>query len=179
LGDNLFITLDKDAQQKLQLLLHVFEEELKTSDNIQNEMLLVLLKRLIIVVTKLARSEYIPGKDLQDDKFHIIRRFNLLVEANFRAEHAVSYYADRLNKSPKTLSNLFALYNHKTPLQVIQERIIIEARRLLAYTDKSAKQITFELGFEDSAYFNNFFKRHTGFSPLEFRDTKEKEAIGK
>jgi len=171
-SDNRFINLDKDAERKLELLLDVFIEELNTSDRIQNEMLLVLLKRLIITITKLARSEFIPDPKLQDDRLHIVRKFNLLVEAHFRAEHSVAFYAELLSKSPKTLSNLFALYDHKSPLQVIQERIIIEARRLLYYTDKSVKQITYELGFEDAAYFSNFFKKHTGASPLDFRNNK-------
>jgi AraC family transcriptional regulator, transcriptional activator of pobA len=170
--DHLFIKLDQQAQQKLKLLLDVFIEEFKTSDNIQNEMLLVLLKRLIIYITRLARSEYMPVKKLQDEKFHVIRKFNLLVEANYRSEHSVSFYAQQLCKSPKTLSNLFAIYNNKTPSQVIQERILIEAKRLLSYTEKSVKQITYELGFEDPAYFSNFFKKTTSLSPLEFRNSK-------
>ena len=169
---------DLPARIYCELLADIFVEELKTADNIQNEMLLVLLKRLIIVVTKLARSEYVPKKDLPDDKFHVVRKFNLLVEGDFRKEHSVSYYAQRLNKSPKTLSNLFAIYNNKTPLQIIQERIIIEAKRLLQYTDQSIKQITFDLGFEDTAYFSNFFKRHTSLSPLEFRNKKPALAAG-
>lgn len=172
-GEHLFISLDTDAQQRLKLLHDVFIEEFKTSDSIQNDMLLMLLKRLIIFVTRLARSEHVPDQKLQDEKFHIVRKFNLLVEAHHRSEHSVSYYAERLNKSPKTLANLFAIYNHKTPLQIIQERIIVEARRMLSYTDKSVKQITYELGFEDTAYFSNFFKRHTSLSPLEFRNSKQ------
>ncbi len=169
--DHLFISLDEQAQQKLQLLSDVFIEEFKTNDNIQNEMLLVLLKRLIIYVTRLARSEYVPVKKMQDERFHIVRKFNLLVEAHFKTEHSVSFYAQQLCKSPKTLSNLFAIYNHKTPSQVIQERILIEAKRLLSYTDRSVKQITFDLGFEDVSYFSNFFKKHTLSSPLDFRNT--------
>ncbi len=99
--DYLFIGLDEHAQQKLKLLLDIFIEEFKTSDNIQNEMLLMLLKRLIIYVTRLAKSEYVPVKKMQDEKFHIIRKFNLLVEANFKSEHSVSFYAQQLCKSPK------------------------------------------------------------------------------
>jgi len=169
--DHLFIQLNEQARQKLRLLLDIFIDEFKTADNIQNEMLLVLLKRLIIYITRLARSEYVPVKKLPDEKFHIIRKFNLLVEANFRTEHSVSFYAQQLCKSPKTLSNLFAIYNDKTPSQLIQERILIEAKRLLTYTTKSVKQITFELGFEDVAYFSNYFKKHTSLSPIEFRNT--------
>jgi AraC family transcriptional activator of pobA len=168
--DHLFIQLDEPAQQRLKLLLDVFIEEFKTSDNIQNEMLLVLLKRLIIYVTRLARSEYVPVKKIQEEKFHIIRKFNLLVEKNFRSEHSVSFYAGELCKSPKTISNLFAIYNHKTPSQVIQERILIEAKRLLSYTEKSIKQISAELGFEDVSHFSNFFKKLVLSSPLDFRN---------
>ncbi|QIL37955.1 helix-turn-helix domain-containing protein [Pedobacter sp. HDW13] len=168
--DHLFIELDVLSRQKLQLLLDVFIQEFETSDNIQNEMLLVLLKRLIIYTTRLAKSGYIPVKKLQDERFHIIRKFNLLVEANFKSEHSVSFYADALCKSPKTLSNLFAIFAQKTPSQIIQERIMAEAKRLLFYTDKSVKNITYDLGFEDVAYFSNFFKKNAGQSPSDFRN---------
>lgn len=177
--DHLFVRLNDQAQQKLQLLSDIFIEEFNTSDNIQNEMLLVLLKRLIIYVTRLARSGYAPVKKLQDEKFHIIRKFNLLVEANFKSEHSVSFYADQLCKAPKTLSNLFAIFNQKPPSQIIQERIVVEAKRLLYYTDKSIKHITFELGFEDLAYFSNFFKKNTGVSPSDFRNSQKVSKAGK
>ena len=177
--DHLFILLNEQSQQKIQLLLDIFMEELKTADKIQNEVLLVLLKRLIIYITKLARTGYAPVKKMQEERFHIIRKFNLLVEANFKTEHSVSFYAEQLCKSPKTLSNLFAVYNHKSPSLVIQERILIEAKRLLSYTDRPVKQITFELGFEDMSYFSNFFKKHTRSSPVNFRNNKEKPKKGK
>ena len=170
--EHLFVKLDDQAQQKLQLLSDVFIEEFKTSDQIQNEILLVLLKRLIINVTRLARLGYVPTKKLQDERFHIIRKFNLLVEANFKSEHSVSFYAQQLCKSPKTLSNLFALFKQRPPSQIIQDRIIVEARRLICYTDKSIKHITFELGFEDVSYFSNFFKKNTGMSPSECRNSR-------
>ena len=168
--DHILISLNEEAQEKLKLLSAIFMDEFKTTDNIQNEMLLALLKRLISYITRLARSEYVPEKKVQEEKYHLIRKFNLLVETHFKEEHSVSFYAQRLFKSPKTLSNLFAIYNNKTPSQVIQERILIEAKRLLTYTSKTVKQITFELGFEDVSYFSNFFKKHTSQSPGEFRN---------
>lgn len=176
--DHLFIKLDGQAQERLQLLSNVFIEEFNTADNIRNEMLLVLLKRLISYVTNLARVGYVPAKKLPDERFRLIRKFNFLVEANFRSEHSVSFYAGQLYKSPKTLSNLFAIFNQKTPSQIIQERIIVEAKRLLYYTDKSIKHITFELGFEDLAYFSKFFKKNTGFSPSEFRNSPKSPKEG-
>jgi AraC family transcriptional activator of pobA len=168
--DHLFVMLNDQAQQKLRLLADIFIEEFKTSDNIQYEMLLVLLKRLVIYVTLLARSGYAPVKKLQDERYHIVRKYNLLVEANFKTEHSVSFYAEKLCKAPKTLSNLFAIFNQKTPSQIIQERIMVEAKRLLLYTDRSIKDITFELGFEDLSYFSHFFRKNAQVSPSDFRN---------
>lgn len=170
-SERMFITLNGDDQRKIDLLLQVFYDEFTTTDVVQGEMLMVLLKRLIIIVTRLAKQQYISKDDLPDDKLDVIRKFNLLVESHYRTQHQVKYYADQLFKSPKTISNLFALYNHKSPLTVIQERIIIEAKRLLTYTDKSAKEIAGELGFEDAAHFSRFFKKHTTLSPIAFRET--------
>ncbi|TDW97184.1 helix-turn-helix domain-containing protein [Dinghuibacter silviterrae] len=167
--DHLFVTLNEQHQERLQLLSAVFIQEFRTKDHIQHEMLLVLLKRLIIYVTGLAKSSYAPTPKNQEDRFHIVRKFNLLVEMHFKTEHSVQFYAEQLCKSPKTLSNLFSIYKQKTPSQIIQERVIVEAKRLLRFTDKSVKHITFELGFEDVAYFSNFFKKNTGISPSDFR----------
>jgi len=168
--DHMFVKLNDLAQQKLRLLADIFIEEFKTADNIQNEMLLVLLKRLIIFVTHLAKADYAFAEKTQDERFHIVRKFNLLVEANFKTEHSVSFYAKELCKAPKTLSNAFAIFGQKSPSQIIHERIIVEAKRLLLYTGRSMKDITFELGFEDVSYFSSFFKKNVDVSPSEFRN---------
>lgn len=170
LGDILFLDLDEAQHHRLKLLLDIFTEELNTKDNIQQEMLVILLKRLIITITKMARMRFSPDEKNHDQRLDIFRKFNLLVEFHFREEHALDFYAKKLERSAKTLSNTFSLYSDKTPLQLIQERIILEAKRLLAYTDKSVKQITYELGFEDPAYFSNFFKKHMSQSPVDFRN---------
>ncbi|HEY4289908.1 MAG TPA: helix-turn-helix domain-containing protein [Puia sp.] len=168
----MFITLDSSEQHRIEVLLNTFTEEFRTTDTIQREMLQMLLKRLIIILTRLARQQYVKSPKLTDEKLDIIRNYNLLVEVNFRKEHQVQFYSDRLHRSPKTLANLFALYNRKSPLAIIQERILLEAKRLLIFTEKSAKEIAFELGFEDAAYFSNFFKKHYKLSPLDFRNKK-------
>ncbi|NPA08854.1 MAG: helix-turn-helix domain-containing protein, partial [Chlorobi bacterium] len=52
------------------------------------------------------------------------------------------------------------------------QRIFLEAKRLLLFTDKSVKEITYELGFEDVSYFSNFFKRLSGNTPVSFKKKK-------
>ena len=164
----MFIRLSEEDRERMRRMLEMFKEEFETTHHIQGEMMQVLLKRLIILVTRLAKDQYI-NNELPGDKLDIIRKYNFLVETHYKKEHQVSFYAGQLYKSPKTLSNLFALYNHKTPLQIIQERLAQEAKRLFFYTDKTAKEIAYELGFEDAGHFGKFFKRLTGQSVMEIK----------
>ncbi|MGN8059852.1 helix-turn-helix domain-containing protein [Pedobacter sp. 22163] len=171
-AETMFIALDEQHQKKLNLLLQVFIDEFEDRDAIQRDMLQMMLKRLIIIVTRLGKKQYLNEPTLTGDKLDVLRKFNLMVENNYRKEHTVQFYANQLNKSPKTLANYFALYNHKSPLAVIQARIILEGKRLLMYTDKSAKEIAYNLGFDDASYFSNLFKKQTGYAPSDFRNAK-------
>lgn len=168
-ADQMIIKLDDKKQESIYLLLQVFIDEITGCDSVKDEMLKVLLKRLIIKITKLAKEQYIDQGKLSIGKLDILRSYNLLVENNYRTEHQVKFYARQLNKSPKTLSNLFLLYNNKSPLQVIQDRIILEAKRLFYYTNQSSKEIAKELGFNDASHFSRFFKNQTGISPSSFK----------
>lgn len=168
----MFIELDSAKQYKIDLLLKVFLDEFETVDNIQQDMLQMLLKRLIIIITRLAKEQFLNAEELTEPKLDIVRQYNLLVEKNYKVEHRVKFYADQLSRSPKTLANLFALYNDKSPLAIIQERVLLEAKRLLIYTDKSSKEIAYELGFADAAHFSVFFKKLTSFAPSDFRNNK-------
>ncbi len=165
----LFLRLNAPEQHKFDALLTVFYDEFSTHDTIQGEMLRMLLKRLIIKLTRLAKEQYLDP-ELTENDLNLVRRFNLLVETHYRKFHAVSDYANLLNKSPKTLSNLFSIYNQKSPLQIIHERIALEGKRLLLYTDKSAKEIAYELGFDEVPHFSRFFKKQVGLPPSEFKE---------
>jgi AraC-like DNA-binding protein len=165
----MFVKLEEEDIEMLLRLGDAFEEEFVSNEEIKGEMLRMLLVRLIIKVTRLAKKQYLGAEEVEEDKFNLIRKFHLLVEANFRKEHQVQFYAGLLHKSPKTISNYFSLYSKKTPFQVISERIITEAKRLFYYTDKSVKEVADELGFEDVAHFSKFFKNVTDHSPSELK----------
>ena len=100
-----------------------------------------------------------------------------LVDQHFREKKQVQDYADMLCRSPKTLSNLFSACGLPSPLRIIHERIDAEARRLLLYTRKSAKEISAILGFEDLAAFSRFFKKVTGESVSEYRKQAHREEL--
>lgn len=97
-------------------------------------------------------------------------RFRQMLEHHYRTMHTVKEYASRLNVSSKTLTNNVHESSHSTPLAIINERIILEAKRQLLHSSRKVKEIAFYLGFEDPSYFVKFFKRHTGHSPAEFRE---------
>ncbi|WP_338760278.1 helix-turn-helix domain-containing protein [Bernardetia sp. ABR2-2B] len=168
--EQFLIKLSEEKCKKFDNLYDVFVDEYDEKDDIQGEMLRMLLKRLIIKVTRIARKQYLDD-DLQNNpKLDLIREYNLLVELNFKKEHQVQFYAEQLFKSPKTLSNLFAKYSSQTPSKIIQNRIIEEAKRLLKFTDKTTKEIAFELGFDNYSHFSKFFKRMTKLAPTFYRE---------
>ncbi|MBG6128579.1 AraC-like DNA-binding protein [Aquimarina sp. EL_43] len=170
------VELNIKEQNKLDQLHKVFLDELDTVDTIQAEMLRMLMARFIITTTRLIKQQ--SNYNNLGDQVDLIRNFNILVDTHFRKEHAVGFYAQKLFKSPKTLSNNFAKFE-KSPLQIIHDRIILEAKRLLIYTDKSAKEIAYEIGFEDASHLSRMFKRHTSLSPSEFKKQLKPESEGK
>lgn len=162
------ISLDEQEQPKFKTLHEVFLDELNTKDNIQAEMLRMLMARFIIKCTRLLKNQEGVVETPKSSKVDLLRSFNLLVEEHFKSEHSVAFYADKLHKSPKTLSNSFAKLSI-SPLQIIHQRIILEAKRLLTYSNKSAKEIAYEVGFEDASHLSRLFKKHTNLSPSEFK----------
>lgn len=167
--------LDKDEIRKFKTLHEVFLDELETKDTIQAEMLRMLMARFIIISTRLLKSKEGFVVTTKSTKIDLLREFNMLVESHFKTEHSVSFYADKLFKSPKTLSNNFSKLN-TSPLQIIHERVVLEAKRLLIYTDKAAKEIAYEVGFEDASHLSRLFKKHTTSSPSDFKKQIKKGA---
>ncbi len=172
-GSNNTPTL-KPNQEELSTLETVWKMlviEMKASDNLQLEMLQMMLKRILILSTRMYKSQA-NFQAIDEGQADIVREFNYLVEQHFKEKHSVAEYASLLNKSPKTLSNLFGKLSGKSPLQMIQARIMLEARRLLKYTDKPISEIGYEVGFIDIQSFSRFFKKHQGVSPTLYRDDK-------
>ena len=96
--------------------------------------------------------------------------FRKLLEEHFRTMHTVQEYADLLNISARTLTKYVRMSAHCSPLQIVNDRIVLEARRQLQHSTLSVKEIGYSLGFEDPSYFVKFFKRLTAHMPTDFRN---------
>lgn len=165
------VVLKDTEKKKFETLHQILVDEITTKDTIQAEMLRVLMKRFIIKTTQLIKAEQ-PDDIAKTSKMELLREFNMLVEQHYKEEHQVNAYAEMMNKSAKTLSNSFAAYN-KSPLNIIHDRIILEAKRQLYYSEISSKEIAFNLGFDDPSHFSRLFKKHTGESPTTFKSKVE------
>ena len=164
--------LDDTEQQLLNDITDTLSKEFCVSDNLQEEMLRIQLKRFIIQSTRIARRRLNITQE-KEYSFEIIRQFFILVDTHYREKKQVQDYADMLHKSPKTLSNIFSACKLPSPLRVIHERVEAEAKRLLLYSNKSSKEIAGLLGFEDQSSFSRFFKNMTGQSTVQFRNSSE------
>ncbi|MEM6770295.1 MAG: helix-turn-helix domain-containing protein [Bacteroidota bacterium] len=162
------IKLDDKEMRSFELLHQVFIEEFGNHDNIQGEMLRMLLKRLIIKVTRIAKTQYLQD-ELPTVDYDLLREFNLLVELHYKKHHQVQDYANLLHKSPKTLSNLFKKAGADSPLKIIRDRIALEGKRLLLYTDLDVAEVAYETGFQEASHFSRFFKKVVGVAPGAFR----------
>ena len=99
----------------------------------------------------------------------IIIKFAKQLENHFQEAHYPKYYADRLAITANYLNVVCKNYTGKTAGEIIRERIILEAKRLLINSQLSISEISFQLHLEDNSYFTKFFKQNTGITPFQFR----------
>ncbi|NLR92137.1 MULTISPECIES: helix-turn-helix domain-containing protein [Flammeovirga] len=161
-------SLDDDDKNALKYIWEMMLVEMSSKKYLHMPMLQSLMKQVLIVCTRNYKSQN-NIHEIEKGHMDIIRQFTFLVEKNFKELFTVADYADLLHKSPKTLSNVFSKNGYKAPLQIIQERRILEARRLLQYSSCTISEVAFDLGFSDIQTFNRFFKRHKEMTPSAFK----------
>lgn len=99
----------------------------------------------------------------------ILRQFRAHVEEQFRSVHKVGEYAEKQFITAKYLNQVVRSLTGKTAKELIQDRIVLEAKRMLRYSEDSIKEIAYALGYEEPLHFSGFFKKCTGLSPSAFR----------
>ena len=161
-----FVKPCESDTKKLDFILESLIEEFQNESTAQYDMLQSYLKQFIILSVRV-KKEYDTLEENTESK--LFKDFSTLVEFNFKKLHSVTDYAERLGLSPKSLTKHFQKIGTQTPSDFIKKRILLEAKRKLIYTDASVKEIGFDLGFNDPAYFTRFFTKTIGKSPLHFK----------
>jgi AraC family transcriptional regulator, transcriptional activator of pobA len=118
------------------------------------------------------QCSFSPDSNLQGFEVSktLVKNFRALVESHYSSSHQVKYYAEALNVTPNYLNEVIKTSMNIPAKEFIQNRLILEAKRMAIFTDKSAKEIGFELGFEDPSHFSKFFKINTGLSIQSFKE---------
>jgi len=127
------------------------------------------LENLLIQLTRIKQKNSSDSKDVLITNNQKLRKLELLIDQNYKEHKEVSFYAEMLNTSSRHLNNIISQKTGKSISLMIQERILIEAKRLLLHSEKTIKEIAYELGFNDKAYFHRFFKKYANQTPGEFK----------
>ncbi|MES2483657.1 MAG: helix-turn-helix domain-containing protein [Pseudomonadota bacterium] len=128
-----------------------------------------LLAALFVQVARISKLAAAQAGDPLSRKAAQIEQFRQLVNAHFREQRGVDHYAREMGVTAGHLGRLCRETLGASPLDVINQRVVHEAQRELAYSSLTIKQVAAALGFEDEAYFGRFFKKQTDQRPTEFR----------
>jgi AraC family transcriptional regulator, transcriptional activator of pobA len=177
LFNDLFSVSQLQLQKSSTLFADLFQQmetELTNSkDYYQADILQNLLHNLLLHSDRERRkqnfTEIKKGADLD-----YVMLFKDLVENQFRKQKLVSSFAEQLRVTEKRLNQATSKVLDKPPKQMIDKRIMLEAKRLLAHTNESVKEIGFELGFDEPTNFIKYFRKHHNSTPVEFRESSSR-----
>jgi AraC-like DNA-binding protein len=143
------------------------DEQFRAQDMIRSYLFILLVK-----ASRLGAPA--GGVDAGNRMLLLFRRFQALLEEHFAGVQDPAEYARMLRTTERALNDAARRGGGATTAQMIRERVILEAKRLLAHSGAQVAQVGAQLGFEDPAYFSRCFKKHTGRTPVEFRNGIER-----
>lgn len=164
---NQTVMLDEMGLREAELCMQMwqgFEPNHMTSgiDQTRLKLLLQHLERCFFAQYRVDAAYFIPDSSL-------FNRFQRLMQLHFYQEHRLEFYTQALACSKQVLTREAKRFTDKSPLTLMHDRIILEAKSMLMFTELSNKEIAFALGFDDPAYFGRFIKKHCGITPEKLR----------
>lgn len=162
------LKLNDASLKEMEDLVKVMEAEYESKSPLKEKVLGAYVSILLLKCKELL-NESSSNKSVDSNAQQLLIRFNDMLEQHFIQMHKVNEYADLLFVSPNHLSETIKKVTGKTAGDMIQDRLILEAKRLLLHSTVTAKEIAYHLNFNDPSYFSRFFKNNAGLSPEEFR----------
>ncbi|MBB6240269.1 AraC-like DNA-binding protein [Pedobacter sp. AK013] len=154
----------------LQTIFGAIETELtKDNDSYHYDLLHNLLHNLLLLSERERRKQGFKELTKSADLDYTVL-FRDLLAAQFKTLKSVSGYASQMNVSEKRLTAATTKTMDKSPKTIINERVMLEAKRLLIHTNRSIKEVGYDLGFEEPTNFIKYFRKHTEKTPIEFRE---------
>lgn len=163
-----FIRIAKNVSAK-NILQYLLTEYLE-NEEFCNDIIRFQLSTLILLSEREINKRNVNAYAKQED-FKLTRIFRQLIEQQYKEIKSISKYADLMAISSKRLTEAVKNTTGFTPKRLLNDRIILEAKRLLVYCSWNIKEIGFHLGFMEETNFTKFFKQQTKITPLEFRNS--------
>jgi AraC family transcriptional activator of pobA len=129
-----------------------------------------LLSVLLVWIERWYDAARTERRDVDDAGIQLFRRFARVLERDFARHHDAVHYADALAVPPAALSQALNRVTGRSTKELVTDRVMLEAARLLRFTDRTIGEIAFETGFGDPLYFSRAFKRYNGHAPSAYRD---------
>jgi AraC family transcriptional regulator, transcriptional activator of pobA len=166
-----YFKLNKNTTGVLKELMHRITVEYRANEYLKFQKIHALINLCYIEIARLNRPE-----DTTKDELYLkrLRLFEELLDQKYKTIKSAAIYASELNITEKHLNRIIRGCLNKTTTQLIAERIILEAKRMLVQAKYNVEEIGTELGYADKSYFSRFFKKNAGVTPREFLDRYKK-----
>jgi AraC family transcriptional activator of pobA len=153
---------------RLEAMLRVLDDELQRPAGPDSSRLQGHLISAILLMME--RWHDVESPDGADGDLDLLRRFVRVLGSDFARHHDAAHYAEELRVPPATLSRALTELTGRGTKEWVLDHVMLEAARLLRFTDMHVQQVALQVGYEDPLYFSRAFKRHFGHSPLAYRD---------
>ena len=165
LGQKCFVDLPKKETLKWVELFQEMENELNNPDDFTRDALFYAIGHLLVRASR----QYETINPKVSSSTDLLFRFQGLIERNFTTLKSPKEYAQLLHLTPNYLNGFCKRISGKSAGELIRQRVLLEAKRLLAHTQLPVSQVAYQLNFSDNSYFGRFFKKYVGVTPENFR----------
>lgn len=174
LSNGPILSMTNDEFADFSILISSIEKEF-TQQSIESEEIIISFLNIFFLRLRNRFMALLKKENpINHPSRNLVYTFNQLVENHFKEIHQVGEYAELLNESPIVLNRAIKALTGKTPGELIVGRLILEAKRLLLYSDLNNKEIAYKLNYDDPSYFARIFRKKTGLTPTDFRSQMRK-----
>lgn len=163
----MFVIPMKDEIDEISNLTSYISKEIIDKNFNYKQQVFFLFQSILLIIERLKREKFPYKKELDED-YELVVKFRDVIEENINKFYNLKHYAQLLNVGVEKLNNVTKKHLKDTPANIIYKRKVLEAKRLLANTNLSIKEVAFKLGFDQPTYFTKYFKKATKLTPKDF-----------
>ena len=173
--ENVPVYIPAQYRYKFESIIDNIYREVEQDEELKLDMISTYLKMFMIEFQRVKNKTIGKNENNIETPANrlLIKEFKKLVERNYKELHQVSAYASKMNITPSYLNSVIIKTIGTNAKDFIMNRIMLEAKRMVYYSSLSLKEIAFELGFNDPAYFSKLFYKRNG---IRFKDFKKQDA---